>query len=52
MDWTVQTITTNPDQSGPGSIGNEGVLLISQSFTTGASPSDAVLVPDPGYSLK
>ena len=38
--WLIGTI--NPFPSGPGSNGNEGVLHISQTSRTGASPSDAV----------
>ena len=42
---------TNPGQSGPGSIGNEGVLCIPQiSSIPGTSPSDC-LVTYPGHSL-
>ena len=42
---------TNPDQSGPGSDGNEGVLCIPQcSGITGSSPFD-YLVPYPGHSF-
>ena len=43
--------TTTPDQSGPGSNGNEKVLYISQSFNTGASPSDC-FVSYPGHLLQ
>ena len=42
---------TIPDQSGPGSNGNEAVLCILQSsIITGILLSDC-LVSDPGYSL-
>ena len=37
------TGTTIPSQGGPGSNGNEGILLTSQSSRTGASPPDPVL---------
>ena len=40
---------TSPVQSGPGSNGYEGVLHISQSFRTEASPSDC-FVSYPGHS--
>ena len=36
---------TIPGQSGPGSNGNEGVLLINQIFNVTASPSDGFLSP-------
>ena len=36
------TGTITPGQNRPKSDGNKGVLQIPQSFTTGASPSDAV----------
>ena len=40
---------TTPDESGPGSNGNEGLLRIPQSFSiTGPSPSDC-LVSYPGW---
>ena len=43
-----QSGATTPDQSGPGSDGNEGVLYISQSSSTaGTWPSDC-LVSYPG----
>ena len=43
---------TNPDQSGPGSDGNEEVLRIHQSSSiTETSPSDC-LVPYPRHSLR
>ena len=35
--------TTTLGQSGPGSNGNEGVLLIPQSSKAGASPSDCLM---------
>ena len=42
---------TTPDQSGPGSDGNKGVLRIAQSTSiTGTSPSDC-LVSYPGHTL-
>ena len=45
------SVATTPDQSGPGSNGNEGVLHIPQSLSiTGTSPSDC-LVSYPGHSL-
>ena len=44
------TGTTSPGQSRPGSNGNEGVLHISQSFSTGASVSND-LVSYQEYSL-
>ena len=37
------TGTTNPDQSGPGSNGNEGLLHIPQSSKAGAMPSDGLM---------
>ena len=41
---------TNPDKSGPGSDGNEGVLCIPQnSSITGTSPSDCLALY-PGHS--
>ena len=40
-----------PGQSGPGSNHNEVVLHISQSFKTGASPSDD-LMTYPRYTFK
>ena len=50
IDRTLSGATT-PDQSGPGSDGNEGVLHIPQSSTiTGTSPSDC-LVSYPGHLL-
>ena len=50
MDRTLSDATT-PDQSGPGSDGNEEVLRIPQSpGITGASPSDC-LMPYSGDSL-
>ena len=39
----------SPGQSGPGSDGSEGVLIIPQMFKTGASPSDC-LMSYPGHS--
>ena len=43
---------TTPDQSGPRSNGNEGVLCIPQnSSITGASPSDCI-VSFSGHSLR
>ena len=42
---------TTPGQSEPGSVGNDGVLHITQSSKTGASPSDCV-EPYPGHSLR
>ena len=42
---------TTPDQSEPGSNGNEGVLCIPQSSSTaGTSPSDCLALY-PGHSL-
>ena len=38
-DRTLSSVTT-PDQSEPGSNGNEGVIHIPQSFMAGAEPSD------------
>ena len=50
IDWTLSGATT-PDQSGPGSDGNEGVLRIPKSSSiTEASPSDC-LVSYLGHSL-
>ena len=50
IDRTLSGVTT-PDQSGPGSDGNEGVHCIPQSFSiTGTSPSDC-LMSYPGHSL-
>ena len=50
IDWILSGATT-PGQSGPGSDGNEGVLLISQSSSiTGTSPSDC-FVSYSGYSF-
>ena len=50
IDRTLSGATT-PDQSGPGSEGNEGVLRIPQSSSiTGASASDG-LVSYPGHLL-
>ena len=43
-------VATTPDQSGPGSDGNEGVLCIPQSFEIGVSLSDC-LVSYLGHSL-
>ena len=40
----ILTATTNPDQIEPGSNCNEGVLHISQSPRTGASPSNRVSI--------
>ena len=49
-NWPISGATT-PDQSGPGSDGNEGVLCIPQSSNiTGASPSDC-LVSYQGHML-
>ena len=42
--------TTTPDQSGPGSNGNEGVLRIPQISKARASASD-VLISYPGHLL-
>ena len=43
LDKTLSGGTT-PDESGPGSDGNEGVLCIPQSSSiTGASPSDCLM---------
>ena len=43
IDMTISGATTL-GQSGPGSDGNEGVLLIPQSFSfTEASPSDSLV---------
>ena len=51
LDKTLSAATT-PDQSGPGSDGNEGVLRIPQSSSiTGTSPSDC-LVSYPGHWLR
>ena len=48
IDWTLSGATTS-GQSGPGKIGNEGVLCIPQSSSiTGTSPSDC-LVSYPGH---
>ena len=41
IDGTL-TDTTTPGQSGPWSNGDEGVLHIPQTSTTGTSPSDSV----------
>ena len=50
IDRTLSGATT-PGQSGTGSNGNEGVLLIPESNSiTGTSPSDC-LVSHPGHSL-
>ena len=50
IDRTLSGATT-PNQSGPGSDVNEGVLRIAQSSSiTGTSPSDC-LVSYPGHSL-
>ena len=50
MDRILSGATT-PDQSGPGSDGNEGVLRIPQSSSTaGTLPSDC-FVSYPGHSL-
>ena len=50
IDRTLSGVTT-PDQCGPGSDGNEGVLCIPQSSSIiGASLSDC-LVLHPGHSL-
>ena len=50
IDRTLSGATT-PSQSGPGSVGNEGVLRIPPNFSiTGTSPSDC-LVSYPGNSL-
>ena len=50
MHWALSGATT-PDQSGPGSNGNEGVFRIPQSSSiTGDSQSDC-LVLYPGHSL-
>ena len=40
--YLIETGTTSPDQSGPGSIGNEEVLHIPHSSRTGIAPPDAV----------
>ena len=45
-----QSGTTNPGQSWPGSNGNEGILLISQSSKAEASPSDCFVLYT-GHSL-
>ena len=51
MDRTLPGATI-PSQSGPGSNGNERVLLVPQSPSiTGTSPSDG-FVPYPGHSLE
>ena len=51
MDQTLSGATT-PDQSGPGSDGNGGLLRIPQSSSiTGTSPSDC-LVSYPGRSAE
>ena len=48
--WTLSSVSI-PDQSGPGSNDNEGILCILQSSSiTGASPSYC-LVSYPGHSL-
>ena len=44
------TSTATLGQSGPGSYGNEGVLLIPQNTSTRTSSSD-YLVPYPAHSL-
>ena len=50
MDWALSSATI-PDQSGPGSNGNEGVLRLPQSSSIiGTSPSDC-LATYPGYLL-
>ena len=49
IDMTLSDATT-PDQSGPGSNGNEWVLCIPQISKTGASPLDC-LMPYLGHSL-
>ena len=41
---------TTPNQNGPESNGNEGVLHIPQNSWTGASPSDGFVLY-PGHSL-
>ena len=41
LDMTL-TSSTTLSPSGPGSNDNKGILHISQSFRTGASPSDAL----------
>ena len=49
-DRTLSSATT-PDQRGPGTDGNEGVLhIIQSSIITETSPSDC-LVPYPGHLL-
>ena len=51
IDWILSGATT-PNQSGPGSGDNEGVLRIPQSsYFTGTSPSDC-LVSHTGHSLE
>ena len=49
MDRTLQG-ATSPEETGPGSNGNQGELHIPQISKAGASPSDG-LIPYPEHSM-